>query len=77
MPKQIQLLRILFDSLKNLESQEDREAFLDHTCRGEPELRLRLERMLLLESRIRDFTGSAPSPAPTDREAPRRDQSKG
>ncbi|MES2924300.1 MAG: serine/threonine-protein kinase [Verrucomicrobiota bacterium] len=49
------LLKILFDSLTNLERPEEREAFLDHTCRENPELRQRLERMFALRHDARDF----------------------
>jgi serine/threonine protein kinase len=60
-------LRILFESLSGLELKEERDAFLDYTCRDNPELRSRLERML---SRRREAEGffeiGSSSPAPDE-----------
>ncbi|MEO7099485.1 MAG: serine/threonine-protein kinase [Luteolibacter sp.] len=59
----MRLLRILFESLKSLERLDEREAFLDHTCQGDPELRTRLERMLSVQEEADDFFDIETAPA--------------
>lgn len=55
MTQAAQLLKILFDSLTQIERAEEREVFLNHSCRDNPELRQRLERMLALRREAQDF----------------------
>ncbi|GAA5483100.1 serine/threonine protein kinase [Haloferula sargassicola] len=56
-------LKVLFDSLIALDGREEREAFLDFTCREDPELRARLERLLALHTQADDFFNGAKSGA--------------
>jgi serine/threonine protein kinase len=60
-------IRILFETLTGLERPEDRLMFLDFTCREDPELRTRLERLLKLRHEAQDFFDI--ETAPSDREA--------
>ena len=71
------LLLTLLESLTSLERPEQREAFLDYTCRDDPSMRARLERLLSLESDSNDFfdietalvaTDNAPSEAHPEEE---------
>ncbi len=62
-------LRVLFDSLSQLESREEREAFLDFTCRDDPGLRDRLERLLALRHDAREFFEMQPAPMASSDEA--------
>jgi eukaryotic-like serine/threonine-protein kinase len=48
-------LKVLFDSLTSLERPEEREQFLEFTCRNDAGLRARLERLLALRSEAQDF----------------------
>jgi len=48
-------LQVLFDSLVNLETPEERASFLDFTCRDAPELRGQLERLYQLQYKAADF----------------------
>ncbi|MBN8460292.1 MAG: serine/threonine protein kinase [Verrucomicrobia bacterium] len=61
-------LKVLFESLTGLERAEDRAAFLDFTCHGDPDLRDRLERLLALQHEAQDFfdVETAPSDGVTD-----------
>ncbi|MBB5350865.1 hypothetical protein HNR46_001099 [Haloferula luteola] len=53
-------LQVLLEALTGLESAVERESFLDFTCRGEPELRTRLERLLLLQPSAEAFFENDP-----------------
>ena len=60
-------LRVLFDSLSSLDGPSEREAFLDFTCRDDPGLRTRLERLLALRHEAQDFFDiEAPAAAAPD-----------
>jgi len=59
-------LRLLFDWLASVENRDERAELLDFTCRGEPALRARLERLLALRHKADDyfdFQSQAPATA--------------
>ena len=57
-------LRLLFDWLSSVENREEREQLLEFTCREQPELRARLERLLALHQKADDyFEIKTPPPA--------------
>lgn len=62
-------LRILLESLARLESRDERERFLDFTCREDPGLRARLERMLARQEEA-DGLFEIRKPPDTDESAP-------
>lgn len=48
---------ILYDGLISLDNSEDRAEFLDQTCRDNPELRIRLEKLASLHDEAESFFG--------------------
>ena len=56
--------RTLFEAAAGLAEAAEREAFLDHTCQGDPELRGRLEKLLALQDRAEDFFDMPPVKMP-------------
>ena len=65
-------IRILFETLTSLERPEDRQVFLDFTCRDDPGLRERIERLLKLRHEAQDFFDietAPPDTAPAARRA--------
>ncbi len=69
MSEPARLLKILFDSLTSLEGLEEREAFLTHTCRDDPALRTRLERLLSLQGAADDFFDIETAPVTSHEES--------
>ena len=55
MSESIPPIRILFETLTSLERPEDRQTFLDFTCRDDPGLRERIERLIKLRHEAQDF----------------------
>ena len=70
MSEPTRLLITLFESLSSIERQGEREAFLDYTCRDDPAMRARLERMVLLQNEADDFFDIETAPEPPDDESP-------
>jgi len=56
--------RALFEAAAGIAEPAEREAFLDHTCQGDPELRGRLEKLLALQDRAEDFFDVPPVKMP-------------
>jgi hypothetical protein len=56
--------RTLFEAAAGLAEAEERAAFLDRTCHGDPELRGRLEKLLALQGRAEDFFDVPPVKMP-------------
>ena len=56
--------RALFEAAAGIAEPAEREAFLDHTCQGDPELRGRLENLLALQDRAEDFFDVPPVKMP-------------
>ncbi len=50
-----QIEEILYEGLVSLEDAREREAFLDQTCHGNPELRIRLEELVALRDEAENF----------------------
>lgn len=48
-------LRLLFDWLASVENRDERAELIDFTCRGDPALRARLERLLALRHKADDY----------------------
>jgi serine/threonine protein kinase/tetratricopeptide (TPR) repeat protein len=63
-PEMIEM--ILFDGLSNIADPGQRTAFLDQTCRGNPELRERLEQLLVLRDEAEKFFTPEPEEDPGD-----------
>ncbi|RYD24130.1 MAG: serine/threonine protein kinase [Verrucomicrobiaceae bacterium] len=59
-PEQIE--EILFEGLVSLDDPQKREAFLDVTCEGKPELRARLEELVSLQDEAEKFFIMDPEP---------------
>jgi serine/threonine protein kinase len=57
--------RTLFEAAAGVADAAEREAFLDRTCQGDPELRGRLEKLLGLQDRAEDFFDVPPVKMPT------------
>ena len=56
--------RTLFEAAAGVADPAERAAFLDRTCHGDPELRLRLEKLLELQDRAEDFFDVPPVKIP-------------
>ena len=70
MSEPAQILKVLFESLTCIDAPDDREAFLTYTCRDNPALRTRLERLLALRNEASDFFDIETAPVPTDTPSP-------
>ena len=56
----------LFEAASGLADAEERRAFLDRTCQGDPALRSRLEKLLTLQGMADDFFNLPPVKMPVD-----------
>ncbi len=56
--------RTLFEAASGLADPDERSAFLDHTCHGDPALRDRLEKLLNLQQKAEDFFNLPPVKIP-------------
>ena len=52
---QAQIEEILYEGLASLEDPREREDFLDQTCRGNPALRARLEKLISVSDEAEKF----------------------
>jgi eukaryotic-like serine/threonine-protein kinase len=59
-------LRLLFDWLSSVENKEECEVLLEFTCRDQPELRTRLERLLALHHKVDDYFDIKTCPPPPE-----------